>query len=331
MNEYDALIGAKPLTSQQTQMLAAKLRGQDDRAILAMLSGDNVLGRVGQMESTNSSQLRSGLAKAKQYELDRAQREADRAAANDRHAETQARLKEQADSNRALSQAYHAQQQRQHEDMMRFREESEANDLLMQGMKIQAAEAKEHAKLTRKQEEDARRLGFKLTDEGITDLESAIEHADEVLGKYFDVNTGERVKGSSNIPGVGFGVNALPDAVAGDDGREVRNRLAAVRNLILKARSGATVTEPEMTRLAQELGLGAGVTEQELIDAYVNLRKRTSTVKSGIYAGFAPEVQDTYDQRFAQRRGLVPSSDQKMQQREQGQRTSTGAIYEVIE
>jgi hypothetical protein len=142
-------------------------------------------------------------------------------------------------------------------------------------------------------------LGAKLNDAGITDLEGSMDEFDKVLSKYVDPETGQRTElGKKGIPGVGRVQSVLPMATLGEDARELRTYLQGVVDRILKARSGAAVTNPEFRRAAIELGTALGQSDEDMIRAYRALRAITSHTKNGILAGYRPEVVETYNANY---------------------------------
>lgn len=328
MNPYEMLIGAPPSTDDQVRIAAARLRGADDRAILAMLSGDRVLAPVG-AEQLRQTQVTAGrLSKARQAAEEmkmRKQQFQDEWANRQKMFEAEQKSRaEQAAEDRALRRAEIESMERRYNAQLEETRSYNDARLLLAEQKAREKEQKDQAKADKYVGDETRRLSAKLIDEGVTDLEASIDIADEVVGRYFDPETGERK--TDDIPGYGAAASLLPNAALSAEGKELRNVLASVRNKILKARSGAAVTDPEMFRLAEELGTAMGQTEEEMIQAYVNVRKALDHVKGGIYAGFAPEVVHTYETRLgANANRLAPlvvnSSLSK---------TRRGTTYEVI-
>jgi len=330
MTPYELLLGNPPTDEDQIRAAAARLRGTDQRSVLAMLSGDRILAPIGQEQMRATQGTARGLAKARQALEERNARKSmfdqewkmrQQLAEEDRVA----RSKEAA-ANRAFQYSQLAAQQ----ENWKAQNETEAAWREAQAQALRDKYAEEERKLAAKDEklinDETRRLSFKLVDEGITDLESSIDIADKEVSKYFDPNTGQRKVG--DIPGYGGVDSTLPNALLGEDGKRLRNVLASVRNKILKARSGAAVTDPEMMRLAEELGTAMGQTEEEMIQAYVNVRKALDHVKGGVYAGFAPEVAEMYESRLgANARRVAPANASNPNVRQ----TRSGYTYEVSE
>jgi hypothetical protein len=312
MNPYELIIGAPPSSQDQIRAAAARLRGADDRSVLAMLSGDPTLQGVGQATYESTQQQAQGLGKARAATENRAaQREMENARlvqqkqiadSNDEIQRKQLAatianqnaIRSQAATSEAGMAAYRDSLTQQAKDAL---EESKRNHDLQDN---QRKETEEQRKAQQKAVEDrftdtqTRMLSAKLQDEGVTDLEGAIGMADKEVGKYFDPETGTRVKGKTDIPGYGLVENMVPTIMEGQDSKTLRTYLAGVSNRILKARSGSAVTTPEMTRLATELGANLGQGEEQMIQAYVNLRKGLAHTKQGILSGYDPEVQNTF-------------------------------------
>jgi hypothetical protein len=140
-----------------------------------------------------------------------------------------------------------------------------------------------------------------LQKEGIPELETAVGGAEAVMNKY---KKGE-------VPGIGALKNALPAAAMSDEGKDVRQALAQVRNIVLSARSGAAVTDQELRRLVEEIGTGVGMSEDDIRRGLGRVRARLETIKSNAAAGVSDEVKSTYEERGGvkvQRGGAKPSA-----------------------
>lgn len=338
MNPYELILGGPPSGEDQIRATAAKLRGADDRAILAMLSGDRVLAPVGAVQQRQTQATARGLAKAKQAAEELAARKAaqteefafraqqqkeDHALRRELELAQERRLAQSAAEQRELMRSQYEQASLDRAAQLEATKSYNEARLALLQSKEEAAAAKAAEKEQGAVNTETRRLSSKLVDEGITDLESAITIADTEVSKYFDPTTGQRK--TNDIPGYGGLDSMRPNFLLGAEGKSLRNQLATVRNLILKARSGAAVTDPEMMRLAEELGTAMGQGEAEMIQAYTNVKKRLAHVKGGIYAGFAPEVVDTYESR------LGANAPRLQAPQAAPSRTSRGTTYKVIE
>lgn len=323
MSIYDIMLSGQIPGPERTRALAGKLRGQEDRALLAMLSGDPVLSQVGQVQGNAARSNAAGFARMRQ-------RMEDRASTERRHGETQDRLQQQFEAQQNATELAREEANRRHDENLALRRDTLEANIEHRELTRQLMEQKEQAKLSKQNNDNARRLSAKLVDEGVTDLEASIEQADQVVSKYFDPNTGERREGVDDIPGYGGLDNARPTLLLSQEGKEMRTFLASVRNKILKARSGAAVTNPEMARLSEELGTALGGTEEQMIQAYVKLRKELGKVKSGIMAGYSPEVVDLYQSQFAEGRGVIGEMLPGDRASTPGNVTSRGTTVKII-
>ena len=318
MNIYESIIGPPANGPDQIKAVAARLRGADDRSVLAMLSGDPSLGQVGQVQYEANQNQAQGLAKSRQVAEENASRERLTKSQMDQTAQfhrdqlemERARL-DQETRNQAAIRAQAAAQQAMMADYYKNADErarlaaeetARWHDAQVEAKRLaaEAKTAKEQAIQDRANDTSARMLGHKLNDAGITDLEGAMDEFDKVLGKYVDPETGQRTElGKKGIPGIGRVQSVLPMATLGDDAREIRTYLQGVVDRILKARSGAAVTNPEFRRAAVELGVALGQSEEDMINAYKALRAITTHTKHGIMAVYRPEVLDMYNVNYA--------------------------------
>jgi hypothetical protein len=156
--------------------------------------------------------------------------------------------------------------------------------------KAAAADAKQaaaDAKQAEKIDKAVTKFSDTLQKEGIPELENAVSGAEAVLGKY------EKGK----VPGIGTFKNALPAAAMSDEGKDVRQALAQVRNIVLSARSGAAVTDQELRRLVEEIGTGVGMSEDDARRGLARIRTRLEIIKQNTAAGVSDEVKSVYEDR----------------------------------
>lgn len=123
--------------------------------------------------------------------------------------------------------------------------------------------------------------------EGIPELETAVSEAEGVMGRY--------KKGQ--VPGIGPLKNMAPAFMMSDEGRDVRQALAQVRNIVLHARSGAAVTDQELRRLVEEIGTGTGMSEDDIRRGLKKVRDRIDKIKQNMAAGVSDDVLETYQSR----------------------------------
>lgn len=143
------------------------------------------------------------------------------------------------------------------------------------------------AKRDEKVEKGVTKYSDTLQKEGIPELEAAVSGAEAVLNKY----------PAGQVPGIGAVKNALPAAAMSDEGKNVRQALAQVRNIVLSARSGAAVTDQELRRLVEEIGTGVGMSEDDIRNGLGRVRTRLETIKANTAAGVSDDVKSLYEER----------------------------------
>jgi hypothetical protein len=126
-----------------------------------------------------------------------------------------------------------------------------------------------------------------LQKEGIPDFDAALSSLEGRLSKYKP----------GKAPGVGRVTGLLPDFVQGQEAEDLTNDIAAVKNTLLKARSGSAVSESELRRLVQELGTGGFRSEATVRGAVKKIRDRFEKVKANSAAGVTDEVKQEYEAR----------------------------------
>jgi hypothetical protein len=77
-----------------------------------------------------------------------------------------------------------------------------------------------------------------------------------------------------NIPGAGPIEGRLSDFFVGRSGRRVRGDFERAANILLKLRSGAAVTEPEMNRFLKEMNDGTSTVDEATIFRNVNILRK---------------------------------------------------------
>lgn len=132
-----------------------------------------------------------------------------------------------------------------------------------------------------------------LQKEGIPDIEAALSGAESIFQRYTDPKTGKL----KDVPGIGSLTNVMPDWAVSSEGKDVRESLGAVANIVLAARSGAAVTDQELRRLARELSNSLGSSAADMQRAYAKFRTRFEQVKANAAAGVSDQVLQTYRDR----------------------------------
>jgi len=185
--------------------------------------------------------------------------------------------------------------------------ETRRHNLVSEGFRAQELTTGREEKVATKKAEAVEKAVTKFSDtiqkEGIPELETAVAQAENALGRYKP----------GQVPGVGPIKNALPAALMSAEGKDVRQALAQVRNIVLSARSGAAVTDQELRRLVEEIGTGAGMDDADIRRGLQKVRARLDQIKTNAAAGVSDEVLNTYRERGGLdiRRGGKPEAAQR--------------------
>jgi len=111
---------------------------------------------------------------------------------------------------------------------------------------------------------------------------TALDSVEDLIGKY--------VYKGKDIPGVG----PIGRYSYGKDAKEVESTLASLQNIVLKDRSGAAVTVPELERLKKELSTSYYNTDEDLVKSLVRFREIVNQHLTSQLAGFKPEDVSAY-------------------------------------
>jgi hypothetical protein len=147
--------------------------------------------------------------------------------------------------------------------------------------------------------------GEKTLDKQIETLSKRLEGAPALKQ---DLATLNQFAGQEDIPGVGSAEGRLPDFAAGlfngADATRVRQAARGLYSNILKEQSGSTVSEQELKRKLEELGMGPGATEENFRLGLARLTEMAHATLRAKEAGARPEAVEE-----ASRRGLTTSRD----------------------
>jgi len=120
-----------------------------------------------------------------------------------------------------------------------------------------------------------------LKDRAILKSDKALREVENYI--QFLAKKGE----GGNLPGVGPAGGRLPGLLTSGEGKQLRTLIAKYKNILLKERSGAAVTESELKRLEEELAGGASAaSEDALLAAIANERKLLEQEKLEIINSF---------------------------------------------
>ena len=289
------MIGGQLPTDQQMKIMAEQLRGRDARAMLATLSGDTALTNVGKLMSGRTDKLATGLAKTRETLEGRAYDEEQR---------------------KILAGATKTERDRAYErGVLEHTMDAEAKrvrDAELDALQREEIEAtygyrKDTREAAAKKDLDSsiQKLQAEVTDSKLPAMEQDVIELDRHLGQFMDVNTGEL---KENIPGAG-GSRINPLELLGQ-GKKTKRLFQRIMNRLLKERSGAAVTAPELERMKIELAQNPLSTDQDFADAYMGIKQYVETLNTYIYGGYSDDVVDKYRARISKRRQSVnPRSD----------------------
>jgi len=152
-----------------------------------------------------------------------------------------------------------------------------------QSANLDFKQAQDEDRRTQKSYQQASDLSKRLEKSGIVDLHGNVQSLKSILPPEGD------------IPGYGPAESYVPGLFVGEQGRTVRQRVAGVKNAILRAQSGQAVSESEGQRLTNQIE--GAKTAKELRDAVSEVERTLSTKYNVIAAGVPPEAIDTYKNR----------------------------------
>lgn len=175
----------------------------------------------------------------------------------------------------------------------------QAGKIHLEGMKQKTRKEVDPYKQQLQYERQRKDLAIQTKKGNIDTLESVLSTLEGSLSEIAKKTpAGEGV----DIPGVGstailydLAPDALVSAMGGSEGVTFRQNVKRLFNIVLKDRSGAAVTNPELVRLADEFGAGKFKTDEQLITALKEFRKELDTGKRVIAGGYSADVVRDYE------------------------------------
>ncbi len=283
---FDELLGSGAPAPE----LIAALRRQKTLGTVGALSGDKSIARMGGAQMEDSVRQATDL--------------------RDRRDRTNARGEEMAYRN-AQAQALEADRKadRDYRDraLKQARELAEAqnrNALEIAGLREMRDNSKASEAAKRAQSQQLNKLEAALRTSGIGNVWGAVSGAKSVVDEYTDKDAKGNVVGYKGVPGVGglanqrtWGIGALTQLGSGPKGKENQAKIAALQNLVLQARSGAAVTDPELQRMLTETGLTQWSSDEDFLRAFPALMQKAEESVRNTLAGYEPEVVDEFLRR----------------------------------
>ncbi len=143
-----------------------------------------------------------------------------------------------------------------------------------------------------------RQLAAALDKGGTPELQTAISAVNDELAKLREDQGGTL----TDVPGQGGG-SWKPQWMLGSEGKTLRNKIAAVRNVLLKKRSGGAVTPQEQERLYEELGFALGNVDADFLSAWGDLNNSFDSGLANIFAGYDSDIVSAYTDNLARQVG----------------------------
>jgi hypothetical protein len=155
---------------------------------------------------------------------------------------------------------------------------------------IEARQAARDAKASGDLEKKVTAFSNQLDKTNLPQFENLLGNIEALIAKA------KGADGKGDIPGYGA-TGSLPQFMLSDAGKELRQQIAQLRNLTLKDRSGAAVTNQELTRFLEELGTGNFKNDEDLGRGIENVRSNLDAVKRNVVAGVDDATLNEYSTR----------------------------------
>lgn len=181
-------------------------------------------------------------------------------------------------------------EQQRIDDNRHFKELGHSLGLSMLELRRLGLEKAGDARVAREEKVVADRLqkfSSTMDKEAIPEFESALTIAEGRLMKHKP----------GQLPGYGRFEGAIPSAMASEEQQMARTDMMQAANILLKARSGAAVTDNEMRRFLMEVASGAFMTEAAMRNGWKNVRQTFNNKKQGVLAGVDDDILNVYNER----------------------------------
>lgn len=123
------------------------------------------------------------------------------------------------------------------------------------------------------------KLAKQMSDNNIPSLETSVASMEANI-----------LENKGNLPGINYLEKYDPRSGA----KDTYTAFSKLRNIVLKDRSGAAVTNPEFKRLQEEIRGATFITDDDVIRWTAGLREVLETDKGAIFAGYGSKVKDSY-------------------------------------
>ena len=143
------------------------------------------------------------------------------------------------------------------------------------------------AKADKALDDQVLKLSTALEKSGASEFGESLSVVQELLTKY----------PKDKLPGYGRMGTLLPDVLAADETQMVRSGFQQAANILLKARSGAAVTNSEMNRFLREVAAGKGMSETAFRKGWENVARTYGADLNNLMVGVSPEAVKRYEER----------------------------------
>lgn len=176
--------------------------------------------------------------------------------------------------------------------------------------KAQQIAEKKELKAQEQVDTDAKSIGKALDKNKPLPVLRAIGEAQDAI-RGLDEDSLSYFTGAKSLLGTtGKDVAGKLGSEAAQKAREAQRKLAQIKNIILKERSGAAVTDPEMKRFVEELDQpGITKTPEAIIDGLHNLFRLNNDYIVSQMAGYSPEAKAEFVRREPDYAPYMPAEE----------------------
>jgi len=122
------------------------------------------------------------------------------------------------------------------------------------------------------------KLANQMIKNGVPEIESALVEFENLVSKH-----------GGDLPGIG--IDALSPKL---EAKEMGSAFTQIKNMVLKERSGAAVTNPEFQRLIEEIKGAYYTTDADAMRWVSRIRGTLERVKGTIFSGYGSAVKEAY-------------------------------------
>lgn len=307
---YSILLDDDDASAQaRAQALARAMRGQSTMGNLWQLSGDKVLGQVGQGLTRSAEQQGAAGMEAFGQRLKRAM---------DRQSLAQSQA-EFEDANAPAAGVYHdlarkfgtrladGVTNRQAKEQLALAERAYAAEQRAQEIRQnrEAMRAGKEDAATARREKETREGAEKLSKrtEDTVGVVSSLKTLNSLLGP-------EGFETTQEVPGIGVGQGMLDvvpfgNLLRSDKGKDVRAAAKDLSANVLRAYSGAAASDRELLRTLERLGQGDYSDDREFLQAIKRVRSFVAEQRKNAEAGAGPDATELFRQQGGETSDIV--------------------------